>query len=64
MICDNAYNSGSIVPGGCCSQQATKTVKIIYNEVEYDTLKLCNLCCKLISKDAKKHGYLVEIKEL
>jgi hypothetical protein len=60
--CDNgraAYRGHPICAPACYIGVAARTVTVSYNEVEKDTLELCEDCAKVISRDAKRHGYRV-----
>jgi len=66
MKCENASINGtgvSVYPQ-CFNNEATREVTVIYNEVERDTLYLCNECTKNLKRDARKHGYKVITKRI
>ena len=50
--------------GTCPGKVPTVRLKVIYNEVESDTLDLCSGCASAIAKDARKHGYKVKRQPL
>jgi hypothetical protein len=40
--------------------KASRLLQITYHDGAIggsDTLRLCEICCKLIAKDARRHGY-------
>ena len=60
--CDNgqaAYRGHPICAPACHGGVAVRTITIVYNEVEKDTLHLCQKCSGVISRDAHRHGYKV-----
>ena len=61
MQCENASRLGHypVVSPQCYDGAATRIVTIQYNEVEKDTLLLCNNCAKAVAKDARRRGYKV-----
>jgi hypothetical protein len=60
MRCENNRPSGPIVAPVCLDGKASRLLRITYHEGAIggsDTLRLCEICCKLIAKDARRHGY-------
>ena len=57
--CDNSSlrAGGAIVAPACAGNLPTRTVTITYNEVESDSLRLCDECSKTVATDARRHGY-------
>lgn len=63
--CENgqaAHLGHAICAPACYNDAAVRTVTVSYNEVEKDTLQLCEECAKVISRDARRHGYRVSSK--
>ena len=61
MKCDNDSSMGHcVINPQCFRGEATVILTIEYNEVERDTLNLCEDCAKNVAKDAKRHGYKVK----
>ena len=54
-----AYRGHPICAPACYNGVAVRTITVSYNEVEEDTLHLCQECAKVISRDARRHGYRV-----
>ena len=64
-ICDNSSSNGPGVIGQqCWKAAATRIVKITYNKVESDTLRLCKACADAVTKDARRHGYTVTNRKM
>lgn len=42
---------------GCCKGKVTRQVTVIYNEVERDTLYLCEDCYRGLLRSVRKYGY-------
>jgi len=65
MRCDNDSSMGhTIIAPACYQKIATKKVVIKYNDVERDTLSLCDRCADAIKADAQRHGYKVAFSAL
>lgn len=63
MNCDNDSSMGhTIIHPQCYKGQAKVALTIQYNEVEKDVLNLCEDCAKVVTKDARRHGYKVQAK--
>lgn len=65
--CDNgekAYLGSPIESPACFRAEATRQVTISYNDVESDTLYLCDECVRVIRRSARRHGYRVKAKAL
>ena len=67
-LCDNGKNAHlgrSIVSPACYREtEATQSVTVIYNEVEEDSLNLCEACTKLLKSSARRHGYKVKTSRI
>jgi len=64
-VCENASTTGhNIGIPQCFNSKATKLVTIKYNDVETDTLTLCNDCARAVASDARRHHYKVTIRPL
>ena len=65
MKCDNDSSMGQgIIAPQCLWGKATKQVTVQYNEVERDVLNLCEECAAEVTKDARRHGYKTQTKNL
>jgi len=58
-LCDNASYKRSypIITPQCYSNKATRQVTISYNEVESDSLSVCDACAKALRRDCRGRGY-------
>jgi len=66
MKCDYDVSSGfSPSEGlGCLKGKATRRVTVEYNEVEADTLNLCEECYKRLKVLVRRHGYRLRSTEI
>lgn len=65
MQCDNDSSMGHrVIYPQCFKGKVTKRVTIQYNEVESDTLDLCDDCTKNVAEDARHRRYKVRILKL
>lgn len=66
MFCDNASRRGTgvSVKPQCNQGLRENEVTVIYNAVDRDTMVLCNECTKHLRREARRHGYKVDIKPL
>jgi len=63
MKCDNS-GIHQIISPTCCGKDATRGVTVHYHELERDVLNLCDDCARNLARDARRHGYKVEIRKL
>jgi hypothetical protein len=65
-FCDNDSSSGGypVVSPQCYKGRATRLVTVRYNEVESDSLCLCEDCARLLKREAKRHRYQITTKRL
>lgn len=67
-LCDNGVNAhlGQPIVSPACYRgtEATQEVTVIYNDVEKDTLNLCDACTKLLKMSARRHGYRIKTRKI
>ncbi len=56
-LCDNYLHP--ILRPNCYANAVARRVRIEYNDVEHDTLNLCDKCAHNIAVDARRYGYSV-----
>jgi len=64
-LCENSSMlTNNVVTPKCYDGKKEYEVVISYNDVENDTLFLCDACMKMIKRECRKHGYGVKTRRL
>ena len=64
IFCDRRSTKGYTEYPTCFNNKAEMKLTVIYNEIEKDTLYLCNSCGEAIKKDAENRNYKVKIQKI
>jgi len=65
-LCDNASSKAlyPIITPQCYNNRATRRATITYNEIESDTLDVCDECAKRLRYDSVGRGYRFKSRKL
>ena len=64
-LCENSSKlTNNIVSPKCFDGGQEYEVKVSYNDVESDTLRLCESCMNAVKTDARRFKYEVNVKKL